>query len=69
MAAFKETTLRPKIINISNNIISIIASSYIKEVIYMVFLHGNDSNHCFYCSPPNRKTQHQYGIPIKEVIT
>ena len=37
MATFKETTLRPKIITISNNIISI----------YMVFLHGNDSNYCF----------------------
>ena len=31
MAAFKETTLRPKIINISNNIILIIASSLLKS--------------------------------------
>ena len=31
MAAFKETTLRPKIINICNNIISIIASSLLKS--------------------------------------
>ena len=31
MAAFKETTLRPKIINICNNIISIIPSSLLKS--------------------------------------
>ena len=61
MAAFKETTRRPKIINIRNNIISIIASSLLKSHRFqrsntcMVFLHGNDSNHCFFAARQTEK--------------